>query len=271
MGLIDADALIIDQITRLFRSDFEIHEGDEVVGLITTQGSTMARMFGGNREFVITEPDGTQVLRLKDVMNFMSRDTYEVLDGADQPLGTLRREFTLFAKRVTFLPADGGDPLEVRTYGHIVVDEAQDLSPMALRVLGRRSLNGSMTIVGDIAQSTGAWAHDDWDEVIEQLPIKRPPRRAELTVDQQAFFVPHVTETSFSDSERASTSSSSTGLVRWRQIAGSTSASIADAPLSGTRGWRQTSTGNDTVTRAANSHSRRLPSSGSASIPNCSR
>lgn len=114
MGLIDADALIIDQVARLFRSDFEIHEGDEVVGLITTQGSTMARMVGGHREFVVTEPDGTQVLRLKDVMNFMSRDTYEVLDGADQPLGTLRREFAMFSKRVTFLPADDGDPLEVR-------------------------------------------------------------------------------------------------------------------------------------------------------------
>jgi DNA helicase IV len=74
------------------------------------------------------------------------------------------------------------EQIEVRTYGHIVVDEAQDLSPMALRLLGRRSLNGSMTIVGDIAQSTGAWAHDDWDEILEQLPIKRDPRRAELTV-----------------------------------------------------------------------------------------
>jgi len=79
-------------------------------------------------------------------------------------------------------PRTASDPLEVRTYGHIVIDEAQDLSPMALRVLGRRSLNGSMTIVGDIAQSTGAWAHDDWEEVLEQLPARRPPRRAELTV-----------------------------------------------------------------------------------------
>jgi DNA helicase IV len=70
----------------------------------------------------------------------------------------------------------------VRTYGHIVVDEAQDLSPMQLRVLDRRSLNGSMTIVGDIAQSTGAWAHDDWDSVLEHLPSRRPPRRAELTI-----------------------------------------------------------------------------------------
>jgi len=70
----------------------------------------------------------------------------------------------------------------VRTYGHIVVDEAQDLSPMQLRVLDRRSLNGSMTIVGDIAQSTGAWAHDDWSSVVDLLPSRRPPRSAELTV-----------------------------------------------------------------------------------------
>jgi DNA helicase IV len=70
----------------------------------------------------------------------------------------------------------------IRTYGHIVVDEAQDLSPMDLRVLTRRSLNGSMTVVGDIAQSTGAWAHNSWDEILEHLPDRREPRMAELTV-----------------------------------------------------------------------------------------
>jgi DNA helicase IV len=69
-----------------------------------------------------------------------------------------------------------------RTYGHIVVDEAQDLSPMDLRVLSRRSLNGSMTVVGDIAQSTGAWAHHSWDEVLAHLPDRRVPRLVELTV-----------------------------------------------------------------------------------------
>ena len=71
---------------------------------------------------------------------------------------------------------------EVRTYGHIVVDEAQDLSPMQLRMLERRSLNGSMTVVGDIAQSTGQWAHQSWDEILDLLPQRRPPRRAELTI-----------------------------------------------------------------------------------------
>lgn len=71
---------------------------------------------------------------------------------------------------------------DFRTYGHLVVDEAQDLSPMQLRMLTRRSLNGSMTIVGDIAQSTGAWAHNGWDEILDHLPDRRPPRHTELTV-----------------------------------------------------------------------------------------
>ena len=71
---------------------------------------------------------------------------------------------------------------EVRTYGHICVDEAQDLSPMELRMISRRSLNGSLTVVGDVAQGTGSWAHDDWDSVLEQLPARRPPRHAHLTI-----------------------------------------------------------------------------------------
>ena len=70
----------------------------------------------------------------------------------------------------------------VRTYGHIVIDEVQDLSPMDLRMLDRRSLNGSMTVVGDIAQATGAWAHDNWEGILHHLPNRRPPVRHELTV-----------------------------------------------------------------------------------------
>ena len=70
----------------------------------------------------------------------------------------------------------------VRTYGHIVVDEAQDLSPMQLRMISRRSLNGSMTVVGDIAQATSAWGHDTWGSVVEHLPANTEPRFAELTI-----------------------------------------------------------------------------------------
>jgi DNA helicase IV len=57
-----------------------------------------------------------------------------------------------------------------RGYAHIVVDEAQDLSPMQLRCVARRCPSGSLTVVGDLAQSTGAWARDSWDDVTAHLP-----------------------------------------------------------------------------------------------------
>ena len=55
------------------------------------------------------------------------------------------------------------------TYKHIVVDEAQDLSPMQLRSIRRRSVNGAMTIVGDIAQSTSPWARESWADILSAL------------------------------------------------------------------------------------------------------
>jgi DNA helicase IV len=72
---------------------------------------------------------------------------------------------------------------DVRTYGHIVVDEAQDLTPMQLRMLTRRSLSGSMTVVGDIAQATGHRAPRTWADITEHLPGRRPSRVAELSVN----------------------------------------------------------------------------------------
>ncbi len=68
-----------------------------------------------------------------------------------------------------------------RSFRHIVVDEAQDLSPMQLRTIARRSETGSMTVVGDLAQSTGAWARHHWSQVIEHLPSSLPTSVARLT------------------------------------------------------------------------------------------
>ena len=82
-------------------------------------------------------------------------------------------------------PAKGGradEADEIRTYGHIVVDEVQDLTPMQLRMVSRRSLNGSMTVVGDLAQATGALAPDDWTDVLRHLPDQRGARVIGLSV-----------------------------------------------------------------------------------------
>ncbi len=73
-------------------------------------------------------------------------------------------------------------PLCERTYGHVVIDEAQDVTPMQLRMSARRSRNGSMTLVGDIAQATGPLSCDSWEELLEQLPSKWCSRTTELSV-----------------------------------------------------------------------------------------
>ena len=54
-------------------------------------------------------------------------------------------------------------------YGHVVVDESQDHSAVALRCIGRRSPGGSMTILGDLAQSTTPAGQRDWGDVIRLL------------------------------------------------------------------------------------------------------
>lgn len=54
-------------------------------------------------------------------------------------------------------------------YGHLVVDEAQDLSPMQARCLSRRCPSGSYTVLGDLAQTTGPWVRDSWGEFTEHL------------------------------------------------------------------------------------------------------
>ncbi|MEO3806916.1 AAA family ATPase [Nonomuraea sp. B1E8] len=53
--------------------------------------------------------------------------------------------------------------------GHLVVDEAQDLSEMQLRALGRRCRNGSATVLGDLAQGTTPWSTRSWESVLGHL------------------------------------------------------------------------------------------------------
>ncbi|WP_422745605.1 HelD family protein [Micromonospora sp. WMMD754] len=124
----------------------------------------------------------------------------ELYGSRDRLMGAAGDEFT--AREVSLLHRRPADRLSEETWSdvdlavldeaehlingvearftHIVVDEAQDLSPMQLRTVARRSANGSMTIVGDIAQSTGHWARDDWYEVLDHLPADLPRVREEL-------------------------------------------------------------------------------------------
>jgi DNA helicase IV len=69
-----------------------------------------------------------------------------------------------------------------RTYGHVVVDEAQDLSAMALRALARRCPSRSMTVLGDLAQATAPAAQQSWDEAVRHLGSPELARIEELTL-----------------------------------------------------------------------------------------
>lgn len=72
------------------------------------------------------------------------------------------------------------------TVGHVVLDEAQDLSPMELRAVGRRAATGSATVLGDIAQGTTPWATGSWTEALGHLGA----RDAHVEVLRRGYRVP---------------------------------------------------------------------------------
>jgi len=74
-----------------------------------------------------------------------------------------------------------------RTFAHVIVDEAQDLTPMQLRMVARRTREGGLTILGDVAQATGAVVYHGWQDVLPELP-----RGAEAEIEElrHAYRVP---------------------------------------------------------------------------------
>ena len=72
--------------------------------------------------------------------------------------------------------------------GHVVLDEAQDLSPMQLRAVGRRASTGSLTVLGDLAQGTTPWATESWQAAMGHLGAPRH----DLVVLDRGFRVPAV-------------------------------------------------------------------------------
>jgi DNA helicase IV len=71
-------------------------------------------------------------------------------------------------------------------YGHVIVDEAQDLTPMQLRMVARRAAGG-FTVLGDIAQATGPIPYQRWEEIVPHLPGGEQAQVEEL---RHAYRVP---------------------------------------------------------------------------------
>ncbi|MFJ3663833.1 HelD family protein [Streptomyces sp. NPDC090119] len=115
------------------------------------------------------------VLRLLSDGEFLAEHAAGILDEDEQ-------KTVLWAKPVRSVKSakwssadavliDEAADLIQRTHslGHVVLDEAQDLSPMQYRAVGRRCTTGSATVLGDLAQGTTPWATRSWDEALAHL------------------------------------------------------------------------------------------------------
>ncbi|MEV8045806.1 UvrD-helicase domain-containing protein [Streptomyces griseoluteus] len=115
------------------------------------------------------------VLRLLSDGEFLAEHAAGILDEEEQkallwakPVRSVKSAKWSSADAVLI---DEAADLIQRTHslGHVVLDEAQDLSPMQYRAVGRRCTTGSATVLGDLAQGTTPWATRSWDEALAHL------------------------------------------------------------------------------------------------------
>ncbi|MGA5730619.1 HelD family protein [Streptomyces seoulensis] len=115
------------------------------------------------------------VLRLLSDGEFLAEHAAGILDE-DEQKAVLWAKPVRSVKSANWSSADAvlideAADLIQRTHslGHVVLDEAQDLSPMQYRAVGRRCTTGSATVLGDLAQGTTPWATRSWDEALAHL------------------------------------------------------------------------------------------------------
>ncbi|MFD5476570.1 HelD family protein [Streptomyces hawaiiensis] len=115
------------------------------------------------------------VLRLLSDPEFLAVHAEGIL-GEDEQKAILWAKPARSVKSAKWSPADAvlideATDLIQRTHslGHVVLDEAQDLSPMQYRAVGRRCTTGSATVLGDLAQGTTPWATRSWQEALTHL------------------------------------------------------------------------------------------------------
>lgn len=115
------------------------------------------------------------VLRLLTDADFLAEHAEGIL-GEDEQKTILWAKPVRSVKSAKWSAADAvlidevTDVVErTHSLGHVVLDEAQDLSPMQYRAVGRRCTTGSATVLGDLAQGTTPWATRSWDEALSHL------------------------------------------------------------------------------------------------------
>jgi DNA helicase IV len=159
-------------VLRRFYSDY----GETLGGLAVRSFEEIERglrrdgLLTGFLDRVWPAPRAEQLIRRLFTSRELLADAAEgILDGDEQSL--LRRSRSGWS--VADLPlVDEARALlrgvETR-YGHVVVDEAQDLTPMEVRMIARRT-SGAFTLLGDVAQATGPIPYTRWSDLLATLP-----------------------------------------------------------------------------------------------------
>jgi DNA helicase IV len=116
------------------------------------------------------------------------RSAEEMLDTASRVIDDLGlhgyADAQTLAQRYGEPSSNGHETIgELRTFGHVLVDEAQDLTAMQWRMLARRCPSGSMTLVGDPGQASKPGAVATWEDVLSHLPTHNASQFVTLTIN----------------------------------------------------------------------------------------
>src|SRR6188508_206262 len=176
-------------VLRRFYSDY----GETLAGLALRSFEEVERVL--RRDGVLTgfldrvwpAPKPEQVVRrLFTSREVLAEAADGVLDGDEQSL--LRRSKGGWSTADLALVDEARALLRgvERRYGHVIVDEAQDLTPMQVRMIARRT-TGAFTLLGDVAQATGPIPYTRWADLLATLP---GGERAEIEELEHAYRVP---------------------------------------------------------------------------------
>jgi DNA helicase IV len=154
---------------------------DEAAELLGTDGRDVAAVAELRRRQRIAYARGAlEILHGSRPIDLEDELDPEILTAADLLDADLLGERHDVAQRLTAAERAAAD--RTWAFGHVIVDEAQELSPMAWRLLMRRCPSRSMTLVGDVAQTGALAGTSSWHEVLQPYVADRW-RRRELTVN----------------------------------------------------------------------------------------